>query len=227
LAFALLCVLAIALLQRDGQLLGLNHGLMTLAGIWRETDIGGHVTVVMKLASAVGGTAVRLVLIALILLPLIWAGRRAAAIWLALVVAGGTLLNVLLKQIFAAPRPDLLPRLDLVHSYSFASGHASGNVMFFGAVAMLAGDRIAYGAAGAMIALIGISRVWLGVHWPSDVLAGWIEGIGWLIFAAVWLPARGRQEQRAGHAVAGRHTVDGDEAMDPEAVDSAGEGDRQ
>ena len=45
-------------------------------------------------------------------------------------------------------------------------------------------------AAGMMIALIGASRVWLGVHWPSDVTAGWIEGLGWLALCRVWLPAR-------------------------------------
>jgi undecaprenyl-diphosphatase len=107
---------------------------------------------------------------------------------------GGTLLNLILKQIFAAPRPDLLPHLDIVHSYSFPSGHAAGNMMFFGALAMLAGRRWAYGAGGAMIALIGASRVWLGVHWPSDVMAGWIEGLGWLVLCAVWLPARRGQQ---------------------------------
>ena len=48
-------------------------------------------------------------------------------------------------------------------------------------------------AAGLMIASIGVSRVWLGVHWPSDVTAGWIEGLGWLALCRVWLPARGGQ----------------------------------
>ena len=86
---------------------------------------------------------------------LFFTGRRAAASWFAGVEIGGTLLNLILKQIFAAPRHDLLPHLDIVHSYSFPSGHAAGNMMFFGALAMLAGRRWAYGAGGAMIALIG------------------------------------------------------------------------
>ena len=125
---------------------------------------------------------------------LFFTGRRAAALWFAGVEIGGTLLNLILKQIFAAPRPDLLPHLDIVHSYSFPSGHAAGNMMFFGALAMLAGRRWAYGAGGVMIALIGASRVWLGVHWPSDVMAGWVEGLGWLVLCAVWLPARRGQQ---------------------------------
>ena len=189
-ALALFCVLAIALAQRAGWLDGLNVGLMEAAGRGRETALGGPLTMVMRLASAIGGTVGRLALVALVLVPLIWRGAYGRALWLVLVVIGGTLLNLGLKQIFAAPRPDLLLHLDIVHTYSFPSGHSAGNMIFFGAVAMLAGRRWGYVAAAAVIALIGVSRVWLGVHWPSDVTAGWIEGLGWLALCRVWLPAR-------------------------------------
>lgn len=227
LALALFCVLLIALAQRTGWLEGVNVGLMTLAGEGRETGPGGTVTMVMRLASAIGGTLGRITLLALVLAPLLWAGHRRSAAWLAGMMAGGTLLNLGLKQIYAAPRPDLLPHLDIVHSYSFPSGHSAGNMMFFGALALLAGGRIAQALAAAMILMIGVSRVWLGVHWPSDVLAGWIEGLGWLALCAVWLPARRGEEQRADDAVVGRHAVRGDEAMDPETVEHARGGDQQ
>ncbi len=227
LALALFCVLAIALMQRAGWLDGLNVGLMTAAGRARETAIGGPVTMVMRLASAIGGTTGRMTLLAAALLPLLWLGRWRAARWLALTIAGGTLLNLGFKQIFAAPRPDLLPHLDIVHSYSFPSGHAAGNMMFFGAMAMLAGSRAGYGVAAAFIALIGISRVWLGVHWPSDVTAGWIEGLGWLALCRVWLPARGGEQQGADDALMRRHPVAGDEAMHPETVEHGRSGDQQ
>ena len=227
LALALFCVLLIALAQRTGWLEGVNVGLMTLAGEGRETGPGGTVTMVMRLASAIGGTLGRITLLALVLAPLLWAGHRRSAAWLAGMMAGGTLLNLGLKQIYAAPRPDLLPHLDIVHSYSFPSGHSAGNMMFFGALALLAGGRVAQAMAATMILLIGVSRVWLGVHWPSDVLAGWIEGLGWLALCAVWLPARGGEEQRADDAVMGRHAVGGDEAMDPETVEHARGGDQQ
>ena len=227
LALALFCVLLIALAQRAGWLEGVNVGLMTLAGEGRETGPGGTVTMVMRLASAIGGTLGRITLLALVLAPLLWAGHRRSAAWLAGMMAGGTLLNLGLKQIYAAPRPDLLPHLDIVHSYSFPSGHSAGNMMFFGALALLAGGRVAQALAATMILLIGVSRVWLGVHWPSDVLAGWIEGLGWLALCAVWLPARGGEEQRADDAVMGRHAVGGDEAMDPETVEHARGGDQQ
>ncbi|MFD1107654.1 phosphatase PAP2 family protein [Sphingobium olei] len=197
LALALLCVLLIALLQRAGWLDGINVGLMEAAGRARDTGSGGHVTTLMRLASAIGGTAGRLALVAVVLVPLLWFGFRRSAIWLVLTIAGGTLLNLALKQIFAAPRPDLLPHLDIVHTYSFPSGHAAGNMMFFGALALLAGSTRAYVAAAVMILLIGASRIWLGVHWPSDVTAGWIEGLGWLAFCRLWLPARGGEKERA------------------------------
>ncbi|MGF7201514.1 undecaprenyl-diphosphatase [Sphingobium olei] len=196
-ALALLCVLLIALLQRAGWLDGINVGLMEAAGRARDTGSGGHVTTLMRLASAIGGTAGRLALVAVVLVPLLWFGFRRSAIWLVLTIAGGTLLNLALKQIFAAPRPDLLPHLDIVHTYSFPSGHAAGNMMFFGALALLAGSTRAYVAAAVMILLIGASRIWLGVHWPSDVTAGWIEGLGWLAFCRLWLPARGGEKERA------------------------------
>ncbi len=227
LALALFCVLLIALAQRAGWLERVNVGLMTLAGEGRETGPGGTATMVMRLASAIGGTLGRITLLALVLAPLLWAGHRRSAAWLAGMMAGGTLLNLGLKQIYAAPRPDLLPHLDIVHSYSFPSGHSAGNMMFFGALALLAGGRVAQAMAATMILLIGVSRVWLGVHWPSDVLAGWIEGLGWLALCAVWLPARGGQEQRADDAVMRRHAVGGDEAMDPETVEHARGGDQQ
>lgn len=191
---ALFCVLAIALAQRNGLLDDLNIGLMGRAGLARETALGGQVTTVMRLASAIGGTAIRIILSLIVLGALFSTGRRSAALWFAGVEVGGTLINLILKQIFAAPRPDLLPHLDIVHSYSFPSGHAAGNMMFFGALAMLIGRRWAYGWAAAMIVLIGVSRVWLGVHWPSDVTAGWIEGLGWLVLCAAWLPARRGQQ---------------------------------
>ncbi len=226
-ALALLFVCVVAWLQRQGMLDWLNLRLMLLAGDVRDGGVGRHVTPAMRIASAVGGTGGRLVLLGLALLALVAGrqGRRAA--WLAGTVAGGTLLNLALKQIFAAPRPDLLPHLDMVTTYSFPSGHAAGNMMFFGALAMLGGRRWGYASAAMAIALIGISRVWLGVHWPSDVLAGWVEGLGWLALCALWLPARGGQEQRVDEAVVGRHAVGGDEAVDPEAVIGRGGGDQE
>lgn len=175
----------------------------------------------MQAASVIGDTGGRLLIVGAALAALLWMGSRIGARWLAIVMAGGTLLNLGLKQIFAAPRPDLLPHLDIVHSYSFPSGHAAGNLILFGALAMLAGSRAGYLVAGAMVASIGISRIWLGVHWPSDVLAGWVEGLGWLALCSQWLPARGGQQQGVDHPAMRGHAIGGDEAVHPETVERA------
>lgn len=226
LAFALLCVLAIALLQRAGLLDGLNITGMEAAGFWRESGAGRLLTPLMQAASMIGGTAGRLLIVGVALIALVASSKWREARWLALAMAGGTLLNLGLKQDFAAPRPDLLPHLDIVHSYSFPSGHSAGSMMLFGALALLVGGRAAWLGAGAIIALIGISRVWLGVHWPSDVLAGWIEGIGWLLFCRHWLPARRGEQECVVQLSKRRHAVGGDEAMDPETVEHRGHGDQ-
>lgn len=184
---SLLLVLAIALGQRWGWLRPFNHSLMGGAGAWRDATIGPPVTLAMISLSEIGDTAARIGMTLVASAMLFWRGRGRQVLWLVLVVIGGTLLNAGLKQIFAAPRPDLLPHLDIVKSYSFPSGHASGNMIFFGALAMLVGQGWAWIAASAMILAIGFSRVWLGVHWPTDVLAGWILGMGWLFLCGGWL----------------------------------------
>ncbi|WP_449473100.1 phosphatase PAP2 family protein [Sphingobium chungangianum] len=234
---ALLAVLAIALLQRSGWFDPLNIAAMKAAGAGRAA--APWITPIMFAASVIGDTVGRLLIMAVVAIALLYRRQRYAAQWLALVTVGGTFLNTGLKQIFAAPRPDLLPHIDIVHSYSFPSGHSAGTMILFGALAMLRRlepgappppfalslskgfpssfskkrastssartalgspdkrhDALPYLTAALIIALIGTSRVWLGVHWPTDVLAGWIEGLGWLCLCRYWLPAGRGQEQR-------------------------------
>ena len=101
-----------------------------------------------------------------------------------------TLINALVKLIFAAPRPDAIEPLLVVSSHSFPSGHAAGAMTLFGAVALLWRSRPLMALCGAMILATGMSRVWLGVHWPSDVIGGWIEGAAWLLLVAPFLAGR-------------------------------------
>lgn len=193
-AFALFLVLLIALAKRHGLLDVVDLRGMGYAGEARESVPGGVVTRIMVVASFAGDSAARLILAGLVGLALWRKGGGATALWLILAVVGGMLVNSGLKQIFAAPRPDLLSHLDVVRSYSFPSGHAAGTMVLCGTLALLTRWKPAYGIAAAIVVLIGASRVWLGVHWPSDVLAGWVTGLGWLALCAVWLPA-GRGEQ--------------------------------
>jgi undecaprenyl-diphosphatase len=117
--------------------------------------------------------------------------------------AGGWLLNWALKEIFARPRPDVVPHLRDAMSSSFPSGHAMTSAAVYltlGALLMrIAQGRLAkyYCIAIAMTVtfLVGCSRVVLGVHYPTDVLGGWIAGLSWALLC--WTVERAL-ERRAG-----------------------------
>jgi undecaprenyl-diphosphatase len=117
--------------------------------------------------------------------------------------AGGWLLTTALKTAFARPRPDVVPHLREVMTLSFPSGHALTSAAIYltlGALLMRVADRRLtkfYCMAVAMLAtlLIGGTRVYLGVHYPTDVLAGWLIGIAWAL--TCWLIERSI-ERKAG-----------------------------
>ncbi len=109
-------------------------------------------------------------------------------LYLLLTTAGGSLLDMELKRFFARARPDIAEMLRQVHGYSFPSGHAMGSTVVFGALSYLAvrsairwGWKAAWLAlAWTLIAAISLSRVYLGVHWISDVGAGIAAGAMWV-----------------------------------------------
>jgi membrane-associated phospholipid phosphatase len=126
--------------------------------------------------------------IAIITLIFLWLDRHySEAKFFALACLGGAILNTGLKLVFSKPRPALWQRLIVETSYSFPSGHALGALVLYGAVAYLGTayyPRFAgliYGGAIALTVLIGFSRLYLGVHWPTDILAGYGIGALWLI----------------------------------------------
>lgn len=116
---------------------------------------------------------------------------------------GGWVLNWLLKAVFARSRPDIVPHLREVMSSSFPSGHALTSAAVYltlGALLMrIAEGRLAkyYCIAIAMLLtfLVGSSRVFLGVHYPTDVVAGWLIGMSWALLC--WVVER-TLERRAG-----------------------------
>jgi undecaprenyl-diphosphatase len=103
--------------------------------------------------------------------------------------SGGEVLNLVLKDLFDRPRPDIQLHLALVNSPSFPSGHAMESaVIYFTLAALLARlveprrlKLYLLGLAALFIFLVGMSRVYLGVHYPSDVLAGWTAGLAWAL----------------------------------------------
>jgi len=124
---------------------------------------------------------------------LLLAGKRRLALFTLIATLGGSALSFLLKGSYNRPRPTLVPHLSDVITSSFPSGHAMhAAVVFltFGGLLAEAAPRKRlklYILAVALLATaaVGISRVYLGVHYPSDVLAGWIAGLGWASLSAM------------------------------------------
>ena len=120
--------------------------------------------------------------------------QPSRAIFVAVAVVGAGAIDLLAKVIFSRPRPHLW--ISSLHEigYSFPSGHAMGSMAMVAALVVLVrGTRWQWwtlGLGGLFVALIGATRVYLGVHSPSDVLAGWVAAIAWV--SAVSLIVRHR-----------------------------------
>lgn len=127
--------------------------------------------------------------------------RTATFVFIATI--GGWFLNETLKEVFQRARPAIVPHLQNVMTLSFPSGHAMNSAAVYltlGALTMRLADRRVtkwYCMAAAMLLtfLVGTSRIFLGVHYPTDVLAGWLLGMTWAL--ACWTVER-RIEQSAG-----------------------------
>jgi undecaprenyl-diphosphatase len=119
---------------------------------------------------------------------ILWAGKhRSEATTIAVTGAGAVGLNLLLKKLFARDRPQLWERVVDVRFYSFPSGHAMISMVIYGLLGYLLGSRFPkqrwwiYSLTVVLVAAIGLSRLYLGVHWPTDIIAGYTAGLVWLI----------------------------------------------
>ncbi|WP_158598021.1 phosphatase PAP2 family protein [Noviherbaspirillum saxi] len=110
---------------------------------------------------------------------------------------GAVLINITAKLIFTRTRPDLWISIAPETSYSFPSGHAMQSMAFIAALTVLAWHErrrsLLLLAGGIFVVLVGTSRVYLGVHYPSDILAGWTASLAWCCGLAIILGNRLRQ----------------------------------
>jgi len=160
---------------------------------WAVRERSGGATLFFVTMTQIGGpigVAAELIIVAIIL-----AVRRRWRwlIYLVITAGGGGLLNLELKHYFARARPDVAEMLRRANGYSFPSGHAMGSAVAYGALAYLAFRAIRSWPAKTaviaflytLIAAVALSRVYLGVHWISDVLAGVTVGTVWVTVTTV------------------------------------------
>ncbi len=148
---------------------------------------------VMLSLTRLGDPEFVVVVIILSLGLLLWRRQRTEAKMLAIACLGALILNQGLKLFFAKPRPQLWTPLIVETSFSFPSGHALGSLVLYGFLAYLLAvnyPRLShwiYSVAVFLVMAIGVSRLYLGVHWVTDVAAGYAVGFLWLMVCITML----------------------------------------
>ena len=164
---------------------------------WVETHRTAGLDQFALEVTALGNTATLAVLI-LVVSSFLWlTHHRLSVALLFTALAGGATLNLLLKEVFDRPRPDIVEWGTHVASASFPSGHAMSAMIAYASVAYLGGRleptrlmrMLTWVFAAVLILGIGASRIYLGVHYPSDVVAGYVAGLGWLAFVVSGITA--------------------------------------
>ncbi|HEX5855997.1 MAG TPA: phosphatase PAP2 family protein [Thermoanaerobaculia bacterium] len=201
--------IAVALKEKSPTVQRIDAGAYEWFGSRRTPFASALFVTITTMGGPVGMGA----LVATVLAVLVTRRRFRWASYLAITSLGGALLNQLLKFHFVRQRPDLKEAVLGAMGYSFPSGHAMSGAIILGALAYLAARSIrewkhksaALAALATLALAIGISRVYLGVHWVSDVAAGFAAGLLWVtatttgyeLFRQYRLGQAGRARRRA------------------------------
>jgi len=166
-------------------------------------------------ATALGGVLCILLITAFVTGFLFLEGKSHAAVFLLIAIGGGSVFSGILKHLIARDRPDIVPHLSAAYTSSFPSGHS-----MLAAVAYLTlGSLLARVtprrptrlflllAAFSLTCVVGVSRIYMGVHYPSDVLGGWAAGFAWALLC--WIVATVLQS---------RGTIEKHDSVDQEPV---------
>lgn len=147
----------------------------------------------MRDITALGGFTLLTILTVVAVLLLIFKSRRREALIFAATVILAQISSQVLKAIYDRPRPALVPHGSIVYSQSFPSGHSTMAAAVFLTLATVVASvepkrrtkALIYGVAISGVVAVGFSRIYLGVHWPTDVLGGWALGSSWAL--AAWI----------------------------------------
>lgn len=184
-SFALLLFVALGYMVKfyPEALTGFDSNIQT----WVRGDLPAELTRFFKTITILGNTPVQVIVAIVAVILLYLRQYKAEAIFVSASGLLSSILIVSLKYIYQRQRPSIT---HLVHAsgYSFPSGHSLGTFMILGAIAIVLAQRLAkkefkiavYGITGLLIFLVGLSRIYVGVHYPTDVLAGFTLAFGLL-----------------------------------------------
>lgn len=169
-----------------------------LGPIWLEESV--------RDVTALGGGIFLAILTGSVVGYLVFQRRYRLAFFLIVAIFGGALLSIPLKALFERPRPDLAPHGMRVVDTSFPSGHSMAAAATYLTLGMTLAQvqtrrrlKLYFLTLALLLTLlVGLSRIYLGVHWPTDVLAGWTAGSIWTLLC--WLGARWVQQRQKGQA---------------------------
>lgn len=168
--------------MRSGATASFDNGVR----MWVHGFASPSVTEAMRFITEMGSPGLFTAFVVALVVFLI-SGWKRGAVWLVLSMAGATVLELALKHAFHRARPVAFFGV-VPHSYSFPSGHSLFSFCFYGTLAGLINARVrslwlrvvVWAAAALLVLAIGLSRIYLGVHYPSDVLAGYLAALLWV-----------------------------------------------
>lgn len=161
--------------------------------LWLHQFANPNLDHLMLFVTNIGNPSTVVIVAGVNILLLWWRRYREEAKFFVLACLGGLMLNTGLKLFFCKPRPELWHQLISEKSFSFPSGHALGSMVLYGFIAyelttqFPSFAKVIYSLTVILITSIGISRLYLGVHWPTDIIAGYGVGFLWLMICITML----------------------------------------